>query len=164
MLFAFWGIGATHPTRWIGVTCFYCVSPILYQSAPKSVGLPLCLGMTCRRIHFSLSDDENRYPALRAPCHGTRCRTSVLSALCSHPISDSQPTITDKVFFDITIGDEPAGRIVIGLYGDDVPRTVKNFIGLATHSEGTDHQLMVAQVERMLIREVSDTLDLLSTV
>jgi hypothetical protein len=26
-------------------------------------------------------------------------------------------TITDQVFFDITIGDEKAGRIVIGLFG-----------------------------------------------
>lgn len=27
------------------------------------------------------------------------------------------PKITEKVFFDITIGGEPAGTIVLGLYG-----------------------------------------------
>ncbi len=31
-------------------------------------------------------------------------------------VAASQAEITDKVFFDITIGGEDAGRIVIGLY------------------------------------------------
>jgi len=36
-----------------------------------------------------------------------------------------------QVYFDIQIGDEPAGRIVIGLFGKTVPKTAKNFIELA---------------------------------
>lgn len=38
------------------------------------------------------------------------------------------------MFFDITIGKEHAGRIEIGLFGKTVPKTVENFVGLATHS------------------------------
>jgi peptidyl-prolyl cis-trans isomerase B (cyclophilin B) len=36
------------------------------------------------------------------------------------------PLITNKVFFDIKIGDEEIGRIEIGLYGKTVPETVNS--------------------------------------
>ena len=40
-----------------------------------------------------------------------------------------------KVFFDIEIGGEKTGRIVIGLFGKTVPKTVKNFKTLAMGSQ-----------------------------
>lgn len=30
-------------------------------------------------------------------------------------------------YFDVTIGDKPAGRIVFSLYSDIVPKTAENF-------------------------------------
>lgn len=36
------------------------------------------------------------------------------------------------MFFDVKIGDKDVGRIVIGLFGKVVPKTVENFIVLAT--------------------------------
>ncbi|KAI8109650.1 hypothetical protein M9434_000930 [Picochlorum sp. BPE23] len=45
-------------------------------------------------------------------------------------------TITDKVYFDMTVDGSDVGRIVLGLYGDTVPKTVKNFVELSTGSPG----------------------------
>lgn len=39
--------------------------------------------------------------------------------------------VTHKVFFDISIGGEPAGTLELGLFGDVVPKTVANFLHFA---------------------------------
>ncbi|WP_326742483.1 peptidylprolyl isomerase [Streptomyces sp. NBC_01768] len=44
--------------------------------------------------------------------------------------------MTSKVYFDITINDEPAGRITFKLFDDIVPRTAENFRALATGEKG----------------------------
>jgi len=50
------------------------------------------------------------------------------------------PVVTDKVFFDITIGGEAAGTIEIGLFGKTVPKTVENFCKLAAGTEGFGYE------------------------
>lgn len=42
----------------------------------------------------------------------------------------AQAEITHRVYFDIDINSIPAGRVVMGLYGNVVPKTVKNFATL----------------------------------
>ncbi|WWD19250.1 peptidyl-prolyl cis-trans isomerase B [Kwoniella shandongensis] len=50
------------------------------------------------------------------------------------------PVITHKVYFDVEHGGKPLGRVVMGLYGKTVPKTVENFRALAAgkNAEGED--------------------------
>ncbi|MBL1286005.1 peptidylprolyl isomerase [Streptomyces sp. NE06-03E] len=44
--------------------------------------------------------------------------------------------MTIKAYFDITIDDQPAGRIVFNLFDDVAPKTAENFRALATGEKG----------------------------
>ena len=48
-------------------------------------------------------------------------------------------TITSRAFFDVSIDDHEAGRIVVGLYGNAVPKTVLNFETLARGDRTKGH-------------------------
>lgn len=57
--------------------------------------------------------------------------------LTCHRPTPGQPVhptlVTRKVYFDIAIGNKPAGRIIFGLFGNTAPKTVTNFVSLSDH-------------------------------
>ncbi|KAL2178236.1 cyclophilin-like domain-containing protein [Thermothelomyces heterothallicus CBS 202.75] len=50
--------------------------------------------------------------------------------------ADETKAARSRVFFDITIGGQPAGRITFELYNDIVPKTAENFRALCTGEKG----------------------------
>ena len=60
------------------------------------------------------------------------CINILIWSLCYLCYQAAYYTVTHEVFFDITVGGEPKGRIVFGLFGEEVPKTVDNFVTLAT--------------------------------
>lgn len=52
-----------------------------------------------------------------------QARSTFVAAAAAAPVGN----VTSKVFFDINIGGQPAGRVVFGLFGDEVPKTAENF-------------------------------------
>jgi peptidyl-prolyl cis-trans isomerase B (cyclophilin B) len=61
--------------------------------------------------------------------------STVLLVIFSCLSSAVDLTVTKKVFFDVSIGGQSAGRIVFGLFGNVVPKTVDNFAALAEGSK-----------------------------
>ena len=61
---------------------------------------------------------------------------ALFAALFACTFAETLDTVTEKVFFDITIDGEAAGRIVFGLFGNTVPKTAGNFAALTTGEAG----------------------------
>lgn len=59
------------------------------------------------------------------------CVALLASTISANTEAAKDPQVTEKVFFDVTLGGKPLGRMVIGLFGDVCPKTVKNFVELA---------------------------------
>ena len=61
---------------------------------------------------------------------------SVSAPFKFQPTANETAKITDKVYFDMQHGNKDIGRIVVGLYGEIVPKTTQNFKELATGEKG----------------------------
>merc|ERR1711926_13851 len=82
-----------------------------------------------------------KHPIMKAiGCAATLILVIVLLSRGDQVEAKKGPKVTHKVWFDITIGGEAAGRIEIGLFGKTVPKTVENFVELAKKPEGEGYK------------------------
>jgi len=71
----------------------------------------------------------------------------IASAICGY---SQAVRVTDQVYFDIRLGQRNLGRVVIGLFGDVVPKTARNFKELASTGDAQGRTYRGSEFHRVI--------------
>ena len=95
-----------------------------------------CVSSVTRRQQCHVSCQANPNSAETSsefPRRGALALAAGTLAVLSVPSqAKAEPEVTQKVFFDMSVDGKPAGRIVLGLFGNELPKTTANFAALAS--------------------------------
>ncbi|ESQ43872.1 hypothetical protein EUTSA_v10006185mg [Eutrema salsugineum] len=94
----------------------------------RSSGISLC-SRSRYATSFPLKQFSGAYATTK---HQRTACVKSMAAEEEEEVMEPQAKVTNKVYFDVEIGGEVAGRIVMGLFGEVVPKTVENFRVLCT--------------------------------
>ena len=98
--------------------------------AARSIALALCALAPTHALVISSST---------RPSTAARAKSPVMLDFLKQFMPKERPTdadVSSTVYFDMTIGGQPAGRIEMGLFGGVVPKTAENFRALCTGEKG----------------------------
>lgn len=102
------------------------------QHLPSS----LFVRSTVTKLHASIIPNAPKNDLQKNIINGAKTFTAITTAASAAFLFNvntasaeaGDETITNRVYFDIAVDGAPAGRIVIGLFGNTVPITAKNFL------------------------------------
>lgn len=110
-----------------------------YYPAPFTRGMPVRVsnrtsnrGVQC---HVHMNGDSSM-PGRRETLMAVGLASFVTTVNPEVAWAEPDLMVTDRVYFDISVDGEDSGRIVFGLYGNVVPKTVKNFVELSNMTPG----------------------------
>lgn len=89
-------------------------------------------GATLNEDYVTLAENDNKSEQSTAT---TLTETSEHTTNETEPVKESQKR-NPQVYFDIRVGSNDVGRIVMLLRADVVPKTAENFRSLCTHEQG----------------------------